>query len=231
VNNNALPIKAAVARYAVFQLKHIMVAIEPDFQSHDVWNLTKGRWQYEWEIKQSMSDLRREAEKWKHKSGQLVKPSFGHQYGHWPNRFFIVVPLKIAVKAQGWLFANLPYAGLLSVDKNNALTQLLPAQLLHRERANLHRCAKVARWMASSVADLLEDRVIKDRVRIPRTIPVTDDGIDAPDGAECTVTFKRCGDQWERLDHTDRYDVRRRSKPKATIPSGEISAKRNPQST
>jgi hypothetical protein len=40
----------------------------------------------------------------------------------------------------------------------------------------------------------------KDRMYIPRSIPVTDDGLDAPDGAEYTVTFKRVGGAWERID-------------------------------
>lgn len=40
----------------------------------------------------------------------------------------------------------------------------------------------------------------KDRIRIPCSFPVTDDGLDAPDGAEVTVRFRRVGESWERID-------------------------------
>lgn len=163
MNANALPIKSAVARFAVFQLKHVLVAIEPSFSSHDVWSMSKARRQYEWEVKQSMDDLRREAHKWKHERGEMAAGgnTLAAAYHHFPNYFYIVVPKAIADKADAWVSENLPYAGFAVADPlagQMEVNVVRQAQLLHKRRADLKRCSRVARWMAVSVVDLLEER-------------------------------------------------------------------------
>lgn len=152
MNSNALHIKGAVARFAVFDLKHVLVAIEPSFSSHDVWTMSAARRQYEWEVKQSIADLRREAKKWKHRSGHILRPQFADG---WPNKFYIVVPKALGTKADKWITANLPYAGLALVE-GATVTVVRDAALLHKGKADLKRCSRVARWMAVTVADLME---------------------------------------------------------------------------
>jgi hypothetical protein len=55
-------------------------------------------------------------------------------------------------------------------------------------------------FAAKAVKEARGTEEVRDPVYIPRTIPVTDDRLDAPDGAEYTCTFKRVGSQWERID-------------------------------
>jgi hypothetical protein len=158
MNSNALALKSAVVRHAVYDLKHVLVTVEPCFQSHDVWSMSKARRQYEWEIKQSIADLRREASKYKHKNGGLI----GHALVDWqrenlPNYFNFVVPKDISEKAGTWIAEHMPFAGLIAFD-GVFITVLRKAQLLHASRAPVRRCARVARWMAVTVADLMRYR-------------------------------------------------------------------------
>jgi hypothetical protein len=155
VNKNALPLKAAVVKYAVFSLRHVLVAVEPSFQAHDVWSMSASRYQYEWEIKQSMEDLYREMRKYKHQNGGL--PAMGGENKwraeYFPNYFSFVVPKKMEASALRWIERKLPFAGLATCDPYMILVRR--PRRIHKGRAPLKRCSMVARWMARSLADTM----------------------------------------------------------------------------
>ena len=150
MNSNALPIKAAVVRHVVYHMRHVLVAIEPSFQAHDVWSMSSARREYEWEIKQHMSDLRREKNKPKHRFG--FDPFTG------PNHFYIVVPECIEVDAKKWLAKHMPFAGFAVLRAHGLFEIVTPAPLLHKRRADLKRCSKVARWTSVTLADLMQSK-------------------------------------------------------------------------
>jgi hypothetical protein len=162
VNSNAIPLKAAVVSHAVYKMRHVLVAVEPSFQAHDVWTMSAARREYEWEIKQHMGDLRREKDKPKHRF--LLTPSPWEGY---PNYFYIVVPESIEVDAKKWLAKYMPYAGFAVSRTHLQILEIMQkAPLLHSHRASLKRCSIVAHWMSVTLADLMKSRAnIEDAVK------------------------------------------------------------------
>jgi hypothetical protein len=163
MNSNALDIKSAVVYHAVMGLRHVLVSVEPSFQSHDVWSMTSSRRQHEWEIKRSMGDLRHELDKFKHNNGGLVKAAeLDWRRDSVPNYFTFVVLKEMEEKALIWINNNLPFAGMSVFDKDLAPTgsvrSVKSPQLIHSKKASLKQCSKVARWMAVSLADLMDFR-------------------------------------------------------------------------
>jgi len=160
MNSNALPIKSAVVTHAILKLRHIMVTVEPSFQAHDVWTMSMARKEYEWEIKQSMSDLRREIQKPKHKIPR------DYWFGA-PNHFYVVVPESIEVPARKYVEEKIPYAGFAVVRtrgldiKYTELDIVKRAPSLHSRKADLLRCARVSRWMAVTLEDLMRSHAKK----------------------------------------------------------------------
>ena len=158
MNNNALPIKAAVVRFAVEKLRHILVSVEPSMQAHDVWSMAASRRSYEWEIKQSISDLYREKQKPKHRFGRMTDSSYG---AHATNYFYIVIPDVLAEKATVWIEREIPYAGIarFKISEGSVPYSYVEiqkrAQLLHKNRVPPRDLARCARWMAVTLSDLM----------------------------------------------------------------------------
>lgn len=164
MNSNALPIKAAVVRFAVEHLRHVLVSVEPSMQAHDVWSMAASRRSYEWEIKQSMSDLYREKEKPKHRCGYLIGAM---EWNTSVNYFYIVIPELLAGKATAWIERELPYAGIAVVKTPFGAVPYTyveiqkKAPLLHKKRVLPRDLAKCARWMAVTLSDLMSFRAAK----------------------------------------------------------------------
>jgi hypothetical protein len=163
MNNNALPIKAAVVRFAVEHLRHVLVSVEPSMQAHDVWSMAASRRSYEWEIKQSISDLYREKQKPKHRFRLAADTGWGFG-AHATNYFYIVIPEPLAEKATTWINRELPYAGI-AIFKTTETGVSVPyveiskrAQLLHKNRVAPKDLAMCARWMAVTLADLMASK-------------------------------------------------------------------------
>ncbi len=152
--------KAAVVSLAVERLRHVLVSVEPSMQAHDVWSMSAARMAYEWEIKQSMSDLYREKQKPKHRCGYLVN---GLEYNQSVNYFYIVVPESFAAAATKWVERELPYAGIgVFKQVGNPRYCFIEIQKravrLHKHRVFPRQLATCARWMAVTLCDLMKSK-------------------------------------------------------------------------
>lgn len=162
MNRNALDIKQAIVHHVVQRLNHVLVAVEPSMQAHDVWSMSKARYQYEWEVKRSLADLRREKEKYKHRDGGMEEHAKVDSFYSrtMPNFFTIVVPEVLASDAIAYIekTPELHYSGLAVLKdgrKGPFLETVRKPSRIHKERAPLKRCSQVARWMSVTLCDLM----------------------------------------------------------------------------
>jgi hypothetical protein len=167
-----LKVKAALISYFRFYKNHDIICTEFSYGKADVLSISNnGKGIYEVEVKVSLSDLKREPKKYKHKRDSLeVTNSKPCRY------FYLAIPKFLEEQAKEILKQNFPNAGLYVLRDGDfssygasGISTVIKAQptfLPHNYRyGNLEK--EAIRGMANNLAKVYSDLVEAKRKLIP----------------------------------------------------------------
>lgn len=96
--------------------------------------------------------------------------------------------LEMAVEAQVGMLYQLKKAGKLRINN--------PGTPLREQLTKLFTFGKCDAELIADIEDIFESQIYE---KPPTSFPVTDDRLDAPDGAEISITYRRVGSSWEQV--------------------------------
>jgi hypothetical protein len=154
---NADEIKAAVAAYFRYDKQAALIAFEASDhlsgwsgEPADVLVVTDSRLLYEIEVKITLSDLKHDEVKNKHRHFRTDDKNYP------VNRFFFAVPNEIAVNAEEICEKMYPYAGILSV-KGGTVNHPKQARILHTKKLSFRQIYELTRQQSGTLCRLSRD--------------------------------------------------------------------------